>query len=152
MISIERIYDYISLPPEQQTTVIEKDTLPNWPQKGKIVFENVSLSYGKSEPYILTNVNITIEDQDKIGVIGRTGAGKSTLIFLLFRLVELPKNCGRIFIDEEDIADLGLKKLRTSLSVIPQDPVLFMGTIRMNLDPFNEFSDDELWNVLEAVN
>jgi len=97
---------------------------------------------------VLKNLTFTIASKEKIGIVGRTGAGKSSIIGALFRLTE---PTGTIFIDGIKINDIGLHDLRKGISIIPQDPVLFSGSVRYNLDPFEQFSDDELWRVIEEV-
>lgn len=119
---------------------------PSWPHKGEIVFNGVQMRYRKGLPLVLHNLKMTIAGGERIGVVGRTGAGKSSIMSTLFRLVDL--SSGSILIDGVDIATIGLKDLRTRLAIIPQDPTLFRGTIRSNLDPFNEHSDLELWSAL----
>ncbi|XP_032238396.2 ATP-binding cassette sub-family C member 4 isoform X2 [Nematostella vectensis] len=147
MTSVERVVEYTSLPPEGEkvTDVIPP---PDWPDKGKITFDNMSFSYHQSLPEVLHNVTCVIKPSEKVGVVGRTGAGKSSLLSTLFRLAE-PK--GLIDIDGINIRKLGLKDLRSKLSIIPQDPVLFSGTMRKNLDPFSEHPDSGLWKVLDEV-
>nr|CAD7597267.1 unnamed protein product [Timema genevievae] len=120
----------------------------DWPTRGKIVFSNISLRYSKSDPPVLKNLNFTIEPCEKIGIVGRTGAGKSSLISALFRLANTE---GSIIIDNIHTAIIGLHDLRAKISIIPQEPVLFSGTLRNNLDPFEEYSDSVLWNSLEEV-
>ena len=119
---------------------------PSWPQKGGIVFSEVQMRYREGLPLVLHGLNLTVTGGERIGVVGRTGAGKSSIMSALFRLVEL--SSGRISIDGIDISTVGVKDLRTRLAIIPQDPTLFRGTIRSNLDPFNEHSDLELWSAL----
>nr|CAD7442940.1 unnamed protein product [Timema bartmani] len=120
----------------------------DWPTRGKIVFSNISLRYSKSDPPVLKNLNFTIDPCEKIGIVGRTGAGKSSLISALFRLANTE---GSIIIDNIDTGIIGLHNLRAKISIIPQEPVLFSGTLRNNLDPFEEYSDSVLWNSLEEV-
>lgn len=119
---------------------------PSWPQNGGIVFSEVQMRYREGLPLVLHGLNLTVAGGERIGVVGRTGAGKSSIMSALFRLVEL--SGGRISIDGIDISTVGVKDLRTRLAIIPQDPTLFRGTIRSNLDPFNEHSDLELWSAL----
>lgn len=114
-----------------------------WPHAGKISFFNVSLKYRPHLPLVLQNVSFTIAPGEKIGVVGRTGAGKSSLLVALLRLVD-PLESGHIYLDDLDIGQLGLHVLRANIAVIPQDPVLFSGTVRDNLDPFRKHSDVEL--------
>ncbi|KAL8672957.1 MAG: hypothetical protein Q9168_002590 [Polycauliona sp. 1 TL-2023] len=119
---------------------------PEWPQKGEIVFNEVQMRYRDGLPLVLQGLTMSVAGGERIGVVGRTGAGKSSIMSTLFRLVEL--SGGSISIDGINIATVGLKDLRTRLAIIPQDPTLFRGTIRSNLDPFNEHTDLELWSAL----
>ncbi|KAL8850054.1 MAG: hypothetical protein Q9221_004980 [Calogaya cf. arnoldii] len=119
---------------------------PEWPQKGEIVFNEVQMRYRDGLPLVLQGLTMSIAGGERIGVVGRTGAGKSSIMSTLFRLVEL--SGGSISIDGINIATVGLKDLRTRLAIIPQDPTLFRGTVRSNLDPFNEHTDLELWSAL----
>ncbi|XP_020629411.1 multidrug resistance-associated protein 4-like isoform X2 [Orbicella faveolata] len=120
----------------------------SWPQLGLITAEGVSFKYHATLPRVLKNMNFCIRAQEKVGIVGRTGAGKSSLLSALLRLAE---SNGTIRIDGIDIAELGLHDLRSKLSVIPQDPVLFSGSLRKNLDPFNEYCDEDLWLALHEV-
>ncbi|XP_063238702.1 ATP-binding cassette sub-family C member 5-like isoform X1 [Bacillus rossius redtenbacheri] len=148
-ISVERINAYYeSLKTEGGSGKKIKPT-SSWPLKGIIRFQNVYLRYREGLPHALKNVSFTVLDGEKIGIVGRTGSGKSSLVAALFRLVELSD--GKIKIDGMDIADIDLEQLRSRIAVIPQDPVLFSGTVRSNLDPFSKNSDQELWDVLEKV-
>ncbi|KAJ8979912.1 hypothetical protein NQ317_005348 [Molorchus minor] len=119
-----------------------------WPSNGLIQFKNLCLRYVKDDPLVLNNLNFTIQPGEKVGIVGRTGAGKSSLISALFRLTPLE---GNIYIDGVDTQKLGLNFLRKHISIIPQEPVLFSATLRYNLDPFNEFDDSKLWNALDEV-
>jgi len=121
----------------------------NWPDKGEISIENIAFRYRPNLPLVLKGVSAVIKPQEKIGIVGRTGAGKSSLVLALFRIIEL--SSGKIVIDDEPIGIIGLHVLRKNLAIIPQDPILFRGTVRSNLDPFGQFSDKELWESLEAV-
>ncbi|KAK6629679.1 hypothetical protein RUM43_003497 [Polyplax serrata] len=150
-ISVERIQDNIEarkLVPEGNV-VTELKVPDNWPSKGGIKFEEVKLSYGGDLPDVLNDISISINGGEKIGVVGRTGAGKSSLVAALFRLVEL--SSGKIYIDGVNIAAVSLSVLRSRLSVIPQDPTLFSESLRSNLDPFNKCDDDFLWDVLKKT-
>jgi ATP-binding cassette subfamily C (CFTR/MRP) protein 1 len=149
MISVERIRQYCKIPGEAAHSLPIDRTLVNWPSHGEIVFTSAKLRYRANLPLVLKGLDIRIPSTSKIGVVGRTGAGKSTLMVSLLRLVEL--SSGSITIDGVDISQIGLKLLRSKIAVIPQDPVLFSGTVRTNLDPFNEFQDDRLNEVLQRV-
>lgn len=146
MVSTERIY-YYGTHLDEEPPLHLKDVPDSWPQKGEIVFNNVQMRYRDGLPLVLQGLNMTVAGGERIGVVGRTGAGKSSIMSALFRLVEL-SNGSSISIDGVDIATVGLKDLRTRLAIIPQDPTLFRGTIRSNLDPFNEHNDLELWSAL----
>ncbi|KAG5894554.1 hypothetical protein JTB14_021536 [Gonioctena quinquepunctata] len=146
MTSVERIQDYADIVPERDT--YSKDPPKSWPENGKIVFVNLNLKYSENDPYVLENVNFEVNPREKVGIVGRTGAGKTSLIQALFRLTHID---GSILIDGVDTRTIPLKALRSKISIIPQDPVLFTGTLRENLDPFDEYKDEELWNALEDV-
>ncbi|KAL8899871.1 MAG: hypothetical protein Q9192_001361 [Flavoplaca navasiana] len=145
MNATERLHYYgteLDEEPPLHLTKVPQD----WPQKGEIVFNEVQMRYRDGLPLVLQGLTMSIAGGERIGVVGRTGAGKSSIMSTLFRLVEL--SGGSISIDGINIATVGLKDLRTRLAIIPQDPTLFRGTIRSNLDPFNEHSDVELWSAL----
>ncbi|XP_018322221.1 probable multidrug resistance-associated protein lethal(2)03659 [Agrilus planipennis] len=148
MTSVERIAEYIGLEKEQCST--ENKSLPEieWPSRGAIVFRNVHMRYFDNTPEVLNNLNFTIEANEKVGVVGRTGAGKSSLIRVLYLLTKLE---GNVYIDGIDTQTVPLNELRKRITVIPQEPVLFGGSLRYNLDPFNEFDDKRLWNALDVV-
>jgi ATP-binding cassette subfamily C (CFTR/MRP) protein 1 len=118
-----------------------------WPVAGGIEFKEIELRYRPGLPLVLHKVSASIAPGERVGVVGRTGSGKSSLMLALFRLVEL--SSGQITIDNIDISSLKLHDLRSNLSIIPQDPVLFSGTVRFNLDPFNQYSDAQIWHALE---
>ncbi|CRK99302.1 CLUMA_CG012571, isoform A [Clunio marinus] len=141
----ERVLQYTRL--EQEPLISRKPTR-DWPFKGLIEFKNMSLYYDVNIAPALKNLNMTIEPGMKIGIVGRTGAGKSSIINALFRLSYID---GRILIDGIDTSEINLESLRSKISIIPQDPVLFSATIRYNLDPFNVFQDDQIWKALEVV-
>ncbi|KAM0052069.1 putative ABC-type xenobiotic transporter [Helianthus debilis subsp. tardiflorus] len=145
--AVERVGTYIELPSEAPSVIEENRPPPGWPSLGLVEFENVGFRYRPGLPSVLHGLSFSISPTEKVGIVGRTGAGKSTMINALFRLVELEK--GRILIDNYDISSFGLTDLRKVLGIIPQSPVLFSGTVRFNLDPFNEHSDLELWEALE---
>lgn len=137
MTSVERVQEYADLNPEIDENTREPPK--SWPDKGKIVFRNMFLRYSPGDPYVLKDLSFIIEPREKIGIVGRTGAGKSSLIQALFRLANVD---GAILIDNIDTKSVPLSVLRSHVSIIPQEPVLFSGTLRKNLDPFDEYSDD----------
>lgn len=148
MNSAERLVEYATkLPLEAAYKRSDYTPKESWPERGVIDFKNVFFSYRQGLPPVLKNMNLHIVDGEKVGICGRTGAGKSTIMSALYRLNEL--NEGTIKIDGVDISNLGLYDLRKKLTIIPQDPVLFKGTIRKNLDPFGQYDDDRLWDALE---
>ncbi|KAM4788292.1 ATP-binding cassette sub-family C member 4 isoform 5-T5 [Cyanocitta cristata] len=147
MISVERVMEYTELEKEAPWET-NKHPPTEWPNQGMIAFENVNFTYSLDGPLVLRHLSVLIKPKEKVGIVGRTGAGKSSLIAALFRLAE-PE--GRIWIDNYLTSELGLHDLRKKISIIPQEPVLFTGTMRKNLDPFNEYTDEELWNALEEV-
>lgn len=149
MTSVKRIKEYSFLPKEAAHES-EPDRKPpmDWPQCGNITYDNVSLRYFEDEQPVLKDLSFEIRPKEKVGIVGRTGAGKSSIVSALFRMTE---PIGRIIIDGIDIQTIGLNDLRRSISIIPQDPILFSGTVRRNLDPFNEYTDQEIWSALEAV-
>lgn len=147
MNSVERLYQYaFRLPEEAAYTKTDFVSPEDWPAVGYIEFKNVSLRYRPHLPLVLKNLDFSIYPNEKVGICGRTGAGKTSIMSSLYRLVELEQ--GSIFIDGLNIADLGLYDLRSKLSIIPQDPILFRGTIRKNLDLFNQYDDTVLWDAL----
>ncbi|RXG50991.1 Multidrug resistance-associated protein 4 [Armadillidium vulgare] len=146
MTSVERILEYSKLEPEAPADANLKPKKDNWPSKGRVTFKSVYLYYDQDSPPVLKNLNFTIEPREKIGIVGRTGAGKSSLLSCLFRLTP-PQ--GEIIIDEVDTENLLREDLRRSISIIPQDPTLFTGTVRYNLDPFSLYTDEQIWNALE---
>ena len=145
MVSTERLH-YYGTELDEEPPLHLKDVPDTWPRKGEIVFDEVQMRYREGLPLVLQGLNMTVAGGERIGIVGRTGAGKSSIMSTLFRLVEL--SGGSITIDGINIAQVGLKDLRTRLAIIPQDPTLFRGTIRSNLDPFNEHTDLELWSAL----
>ncbi|WJX30575.1 Multidrug resistance-associated protein 9 [Trifolium repens] len=147
--SVERVDTYINLETEGQSIIETNRPPPGWPTKGSIEFENVVLRYRPELPPVLHGLSFVVPSTEKIGVVGRTGAGKSSMLNALFRIVELQS--GRIIIDGYDISTVGLVDLRRVLTIIPQSPVLFSGTVRFNLDPFDEYNDADLWEALERA-
>ncbi|NXK19639.1 MRP6 protein, partial [Arenaria interpres] len=149
IVSVERVKEYLKTPKEAPWTLNGKLQDQVWPTEGRIEFRNYSLRYRPNLEFALKRVSLTINGREKIGITGRTGAGKSTLAVGLLRLVEAAE--GAILIDGIDIAQLGLHDLRTKITVIPQDPVLFSGSLRMNLDPLNRCTDADIWTALELT-
>ncbi|XWS55359.1 hypothetical protein CRYUN_Cryun10bG0167800 [Craigia yunnanensis] len=147
--AVERVGTYIELPSEAPLIIESNRPPPGWPSSGSIKFEDVVLRYRPELPPVLHGLYFTISPSDKVGIVGRTGAGKSSMLNALFRIVELER--GRILIDGCDIAKFGLMDLRKVLGIIPQSPVLFSGTVRFNLDPFSEHNDADLWEALERA-
>ncbi|KAK2947791.1 Multidrug resistance-associated protein [Blattamonas nauphoetae] len=173
MTSFERVRFYSTKLP-QETKISSVTPPPEWPQKGQIQFDHVTFRYRPGLPFVLTDINLDIAGGEKLGVCGRTGAGKSSLLFALFRLVELdpalaPKmldidtglpiktdpteapNSGRVLIDGVDISKVELSRVRKAIAIIPQDPTLFAGTVRYNLDLVSKCTDDRIWEVLDMV-
>uniref|UniRef100_A0A8D3C946 ATP-binding cassette, sub-family C (CFTR/MRP), member 3 n=1 Tax=Scophthalmus maximus TaxID=52904 RepID=A0A8D3C946_SCOMX len=147
IVAVERVKEYSETKPEAPWEVEDKKPSPNWPVEGNVQFQNYSVRYREGLDLVLKNLTLSVKGGEKIGIVGRTGAGKSSMTLCLFRLLEAA--AGEITIDEVKIAEIGLHDLRSKLTIIPQEPVLFSGTLRMNLDPFEQCSDDELWKALE---
>lgn len=147
MVSVERVLEYSQLPSEE-TNVEKKEPPKDWPKHGSIVFKDVELKYFEDIEPSLMNLSFSIAACEKIGIVGRTGAGKSSIIQALFRLAPIT---GTIEIDNVSTIDLQLQHLRNKISIIPQDPILFSGTLRSNLDPFEENTDEKIWQVIEEV-
>jgi ABC-type multidrug transport system fused ATPase/permease subunit len=150
MVSVERIKTYSEMPTEGalESCADQKPSF-DWPTSGAINFNQVSLRYRPGLPRVLRGLTFSVRAQEKIGIVGRTGAGKSSLIVALMRLTEL--DAGNIVIDGVDISKIGLHDLRAKIAIIPQDPVLFSGTVRSNLDPFDQFSDDQIWTSIKRA-
>ncbi|CAL1286915.1 unnamed protein product [Larinioides sclopetarius] len=148
MVSVERIHEYSHLTPEASwKTESTRFDLKSWPSKGSITFRNYKMRYREGMELVLQGINVDIPPGQKVGVVGRTGAGKSSIALALFRIVEPTE--GSILIDGIDISDLGLHDLRSKITIIPQDPVVFSGKLRLNLDPLEEHSDEDLWRAIE---
>ena len=152
MSSVERILDYTdNVEPEAPNFIPEKDPAPGeWPTKGEVELSHASMRY-RDGPLVLKDLSFTVNPGEKIGVCGRTGSGKSSLMIALFRISELEADDGKILIDGINVREIGTTALRLNLSIIPQDPVVFSNTVRYNLDPFITKTDQELWDVLKKV-
>ena len=146
MNATERMHYYGTELPEEAALRTNAQIPPTWPEHGAIEFRNVSMRYRPGLPLVLRNLSLTIPGGSRVGIVGRTGAGKSSITATLFRLTELVS--GSILIDGVDIAGIGLETLRGKLSIIPQEPTLFKGTVRTNLDPFQQHSDETLLSAL----
>ncbi|RKP10579.1 multi drug resistance-associated protein MRP [Thamnocephalis sphaerospora] len=149
IVSMERLHEYAELPSEAPEIIEGKRPSPAWPARGAIKFENYQTRYREGLDLVLKGITFDVKPREKVGIVGRTGAGKSSLTLALFRLIEAAN--GSITIDGEDIGKIGLYDLRSRLTIIPQDPVLFAGTVRSNLDPFGTHDDVEIWNVLRSA-
>uniref|UniRef100_A0A672NTE1 ABC-type glutathione-S-conjugate transporter n=1 Tax=Sinocyclocheilus grahami TaxID=75366 RepID=A0A672NTE1_SINGR len=149
IVSVERVKEYADTPKEAAWSIEGSSLPPSWPQKGTIEFQDYGLQYRKGLELALKGISVHIKEREKIGIVGRTGAGKSSLALGIFRILEAAK--GQIYIDGINIAEIGLHDLRSRITIIPQDPVLFSGSLRMNLDPFDAYSDEEVWNALELA-
>ncbi|KAH9518523.1 Multidrug resistance-associated protein 1 [Bulinus truncatus] len=147
IVSVERIKEYTETPTEAAWIIESNRPNPEWPEKGIVEFENFKLRYREGLDFVLKGVSCQIMSGEKIGIVGRTGAGKSSLTLGLFRIIEAADGC--IKVDGIDISTIGLYDLRSKLTIIPQDPVLFSGTLRMNLDPFDRETDEQIWSALE---
>ncbi|GFY83440.1 multidrug resistance-associated protein 14 [Actinidia rufa] len=146
IISVERLNQYMHIPSEAPEVIEENRPPVKWPSLGKVEIQDLQIRYRPDAPLVLHGISCTFEGGHKIGIVGRTGSGKTTLIGALFRLVE-PAG-GKILVDEIDISMLGLHDLRSRFGIIPQDPTLFNGTVRYNLDPLSQHTDREIWEVL----
>ncbi|XP_041776327.1 multidrug resistance-associated protein 1 isoform X7 [Anopheles merus] len=147
IVAVERIKEYGETK-QEAAWELPNSTLPrDWPEQGMVEFRDFQVRYREGLELVLRGISFTVNGGEKVGIVGRTGAGKSSLTLALFRIIESAG--GSIVIDGQDISQLGLHALRSRLTIIPQDPVLFSGTLRINLDPFNAHSDDDIWKALE---
>ncbi|KAF9434448.1 hypothetical protein BGZ76_008001 [Entomortierella beljakovae] len=149
IVSVERLREYSQLKPEARNVIPDSKTDEAWPQRGQISFNQYSTRYREGLDLVLKDVTATINGGERVGIVGRTGAGKSSVTLALFRIIEAAE--GSIVIDGIDISTLGLQELRSHLAIIPQDPFLFGGSVRANLDPFNKHTDAEIWRALESA-
>lgn len=147
IVAVERIMEYTRSPTEAAWEIPEKKPPAEWPKDGGVQFRDYATRYREGLDLIIKDITVSVAPGEKVGVVGRTGAGKSSLMLSLFRIVEPAK--GNILIDGVDVTQIGLHDLRSKLTIIPQDPVLFSGTVRTNLDPFGTKSDSEIWAALE---
>jgi len=149
MNSVERIKEYLDVE-QEAAAIVEKNRPPeNWPANGSVEFINYTTSYRKELEPVLRNLTFKINAQEKVGIVGRTGAGKSSLALGILRALEADE--GKILIDDIDIGLIGLRDLREAITIVPQEPTLFMGTIRTNLDPFHVYSDEQIFAALRRV-
>ncbi|XP_064629119.1 multidrug resistance-associated protein 1-like isoform X2 [Lineus longissimus] len=147
VVSVERVKEYAEVQREDEWYRKDYNVPTNWPSYGNVAFEHYSTQYRTGLDLVLKGVSFHIKGGEKVGIVGRTGAGKSSLTLSLFRIIEATG--GRICIDGVDIASLGLHQCRSKISILPQDAVLFSGSLRMNLDPFEQYSDEKIWQALE---
>lgn len=147
VVSVERLLEYTRTPIEPDDK--EEPADPNWPAKGEILFDNFSARYRPELELVLNRFNLKVESAERIGMVGRTGAGKSSITLALFRILEASD--GRIVIDDVDISHINLKVLRSKLSIIPQEPIMFTGTIRQNVDPTEAYPDHETWRAIDLA-
>ena len=151
MVDFERCEKFTLCPKESPKVKVKDyiDSLEFWPSHGKIQFENLSVKYREDTDLVLKNLNLTINPKEKVGIVGRTGSGKSTITLCLFRLLEA--NTGKILIDDIDISKIGLKKLRENLTIIPQDPSLMEGSLKFNIDPLDLNSYEDILEVMKLI-
>ncbi|XP_059617041.1 multidrug resistance-associated protein 1 isoform X5 [Phlebotomus argentipes] len=147
IVAVERIKEYAETKQEAPWELPNATVPKNWPEVGTVEFRDFQVRYREGLELVLRGITFVVDGGQKVGIVGRTGAGKSSLTLSLFRIIESAG--GSILIDGQDISKLGLHTLRSRLTIIPQDPVLFSGSLRMNLDPFNSHTDDEVWRALE---
>ncbi|XP_044152162.1 ATP-binding cassette sub-family C member 3 [Bufo gargarizans] len=150
IVAVERIKEYTETETEAPWIIEDNKPPEDWPNSGEIEFVNYSVRYRPGLDLVLKDLSLSVKGGERIGIVGRTGAGKSSMTLCLFRILEAAE--GMIKIDGVNISEIGLHSLRSMLTIIPQDPVLFSGTLRMNLDPFEKYTDDEIWKALELSN
>ncbi|XP_056309877.1 multidrug resistance-associated protein 1-like [Danio aesculapii] len=149
IVSVERVKEYAETAKEAPWTFEDSPLPSDWPRSGSIGFHAFGLQYRRGLDWALKEISLSVNEREKVGIVGRTGAGKSSLALGIFRILEAAK--GEIFIDGINIADIGLHELRSRITIIPQDPVLFSGSLRINLDPFDSYTDEEVWRALELA-
>uniref|UniRef100_A0A8C2FF25 ATP-binding cassette, sub-family C (CFTR/MRP), member 6a n=1 Tax=Cyprinus carpio TaxID=7962 RepID=A0A8C2FF25_CYPCA len=149
IVSVERVKEYAETTKEAPWTIEDSPLPSDWPKSGSIGFQEYGLQYRRGLDWALKEISLSVNEREKVGIVGRTGAGKSSLALGIFRILEAAK--GKIFIDGINIAEIGLHQLRSRITIIPQDPVLFSGSLRMNLDPFDGYTDEEVWRALELA-
>ncbi|XP_051056069.1 ATP-binding cassette sub-family C member 3 [Phodopus roborovskii] len=147
IIAVERVKEYSKTETEAPWVVEGSRAPEGWPTRGAVEFRNYSVRYRPGLELVLKNLTLHVQGGEKVGIVGRTGAGKSSMTLCLFRILEAAE--GEIYIDGLNVAHIGLHDLRSQLTIIPQDPVLFSGTLRMNLDPFGRYSEEDIWRALE---
>ena len=154
MVSFERCHSYTKIS-QEETPEVKKEkynkdkSLINWPSKGRVQIIDYSCKYRPKTEIVLSKINADIKAGEKIGVVGKSGSGKSTLSLSLFRLIEPFK--GKIIIDDVNIEEISLNKLRKNMCIVPQDPTLFESTVRDNVDPLKEFTDKQIYDILEEL-
>ncbi|XP_066289095.1 multidrug resistance-associated protein 1-like [Branchiostoma lanceolatum] len=149
VVSLERLQQYAQTPAEADWTVEDHRPPDNWPAEGNVSLSSYQTRYRDGLDLVIKDITVNISSGEKIGIVGRTGAGKSSLVLAIFRIIEAAG--GEIVIDGVNISTIGLHDLRSRITVIPQDPVVFSGTLRMNLDPFEKHPDAEIWRALELA-
>ncbi|PNX80441.1 ABC transporter C family member 3-like protein, partial [Trifolium pratense] len=147
IISVERILQYTSIPCEAPLVIKDNQPDHSWPSFGEVHIQDLQVQYAPHLPLVLRGITCTFTAGAKTGIVGRTGSGKTTLVQALFRLVE--PVAGQILIDNINISLIGIHDLRSKLSIIPQDPTMFEGTVRSNLDPLEEYTDEQIWEALD---
>ncbi|XP_077359163.1 ATP-binding cassette sub-family C member 3 isoform X2 [Festucalex cinctus] len=147
IVAVERVKEYSETKTEAPWEIEDKKPHPDWPMQGNVEFHNYSVRYREGLDLVLKNLTLSVKGGEKVGIVGRTGAGKSSMTLCLFRLLEAAE--GEISIDDLRISEIGLHDLRSKLTIIPQEPVLFSGSLRMNLDPFEKYTDDDVWKALQ---
>ncbi|XP_057569930.1 ATP-binding cassette sub-family C member 3 isoform X1 [Hippopotamus amphibius kiboko] len=147
IVAVERVKEYSKTETEAPWVVEGSRPPAGWPSHGKVEFRNYSVRYRPGLELVLKDLSLQVHGGEKVGIVGRTGAGKSSMTLCLFRILEAAE--GEILIDGLNVADIGLHDLRSQLTIIPQDPILFSGTLRMNLDPFGNYSEEDMWRALE---